>query len=334
MASWAFSVKSEFIRLTDERLGQSIEETDLTIPQPGMDRERHVGCDRREEGGGFDSPLRPLFRGPFFKGWIGAVELAARAERIRFGSVDSDISGVLPSTAPRAEIVLGNSDLPTFGRELVREPLDQDSAEPGAARSASRIRARTRRSPVSAEPHRAVSVFDVRANVMARLCLRKAILLTAVVAALAIAGATPAIAQTDEFFDPNTIQEIRLTINTRDLRTLREVSRQHLLHGRRAVEGHSRAECRRAVAGNSSRNDRKMALRVDADRYVTGQRFLGLKSFVLKNLWTDPSMLRELAMTMFSRLGQPASRHRTAASTSTTSSRGSTSSWNRSTTHS
>ena len=65
---------------------------------------------------GFDSPLRPLFRGPFFKGWIGAVELAARAERIRFGSVDSDISGVLPSTAPRAEIVLGNSDLAyTFG---------------------------------------------------------------------------------------------------------------------------------------------------------------------------------------------------------------------------
>ena len=65
---------------------------------------------------GIDSPLRPIFRGPFFKGWVGAVELAARAERIRFGSVDSDISDVLPSTAPRAEIVLGNSDLAyTFG---------------------------------------------------------------------------------------------------------------------------------------------------------------------------------------------------------------------------
>ena len=58
---------------------------------------------------------------------------------------------------------------------------------------------------------------------MASLCRRKAILLTAVVAALALAGATPAIAQsTDEFFDPNTMQEIRLTMNTRDLRTLHE----------------------------------------------------------------------------------------------------------------
>ena len=48
-----FSVKSEFIRLTDERLGQSIEETDLSpFSQSGMVRERHVGSDRREEGGG------------------------------------------------------------------------------------------------------------------------------------------------------------------------------------------------------------------------------------------------------------------------------------------
>ena len=146
---------------------------------------------------------------------------------------------------------------------------------------------------------------------MTSLCLRKAILLTAVVAALALAGATPAIAQTDEFFDPNTIQEIRLTMNTRDLRTLREKYLDNTYYtadvqwkGIRVRNAGVRSR------GNSSRNDNKMALRVDADRYVTGQRFLGLKSFVLKNLWNDPSMLRErLAMTMFSRLGQPASRH-------------------------
>ena len=147
---------------------------------------------------------------------------------------------------------------------------------------------------------------------MASLCRRKAILLTAVVAALALAGATPAIAQsTDEFFDPNTMQEIRLTMNTRDLRTLHEKYLDNTYYtadvqwkGIRVRNAGVRSR------GNSSRNDSKMALRVDADRYVTGQRFLGLKSFVLKNLWTDPSMLRErLAMTMFSRLGQPASRH-------------------------
>ena len=112
-----FSVKSEFIRLTDERLGESIEGTDLS---PFLSQGWYVSgtwaVTGEKKAEGLDSPLRPIFRGPFFKGWVGAVELAARAERIRFGSVDSDISGVLPSTAPRAEIVLGNSDLAyTFG---------------------------------------------------------------------------------------------------------------------------------------------------------------------------------------------------------------------------
>jgi phosphate-selective porin OprO/OprP len=112
-----FSIKSEFIRLTDERLGESIEGTDLS---PFLGQGWYVSgtwaVTGEKKAEGLDAPLRPLFRGPFFKGWVGAVELAARAERIRFGSVDSDISGVVPSTAPRAEIVLGNSDLAyTFG---------------------------------------------------------------------------------------------------------------------------------------------------------------------------------------------------------------------------
>ena len=112
-----FSVKSEFIRLTDERLGESIEGTDLS---PFLGQGWYVSGTWAVTGekkvDGLDTPLRPLFRGPFFKGWVGAIELAARAERIRFGSVDSDISDVLPSTAPRAEIVLGNSDrVYTFG---------------------------------------------------------------------------------------------------------------------------------------------------------------------------------------------------------------------------
>ena len=112
-----FSIKSEFIRLTDERLGQSMDGTDLS---PFLSQGWYVSgtwvLTGEKKADGLDSPLRPIFRGPFFKGWVGAVELAARAERIRFGSVDSDISGVLPSTAPRAEIVLGNSDLAyTFG---------------------------------------------------------------------------------------------------------------------------------------------------------------------------------------------------------------------------
>ena len=100
-------------------------------------------------------------------------------------------------------------------------------------------------------------------------------------------------------------------MNSRDLRTLHE---KYLDNTYYTADVEWKGVRVRNVGvrsrGNSSRNDNKMALRVDADRYVTGQRFLGLKSFVLKNLWNDASMLRErLSMTMFSRLGQPAPRH-------------------------
>ena len=61
--------------------------------------------------------------------------------------------------------------------------------------------------------------------------------------------------------------------------------------------------------GLGSRSGTKLGLRIDFTRYATGQRFLGLKSLVLKNLWQDPSMVREaLAMAMFARMGQPAPR--------------------------
>jgi spore coat protein CotH len=61
--------------------------------------------------------------------------------------------------------------------------------------------------------------------------------------------------------------------------------------------------------GNASRSDVKLGLRVDFNRYVSGQKFLGLKSFVLKNLWQDASMMHErLAMALFARMGHPAPR--------------------------
>ncbi len=61
--------------------------------------------------------------------------------------------------------------------------------------------------------------------------------------------------------------------------------------------------------GGASRSGSKLHLRVDFDRYVNGQKFLGLKSIVLKNLWQDGSMMHErLAMAFFARMGQPAPR--------------------------
>ena len=61
--------------------------------------------------------------------------------------------------------------------------------------------------------------------------------------------------------------------------------------------------------GLGSRNPTKLGLRLDFDRYTTGQTFLGLKSLVLDNNWQDPSLLAErTAMSFFERMGEPAPR--------------------------
>jgi phosphate-selective porin OprO/OprP len=104
-----FSIKSEYIRLTDERLGQSVEDTDLSpFLATGWYVSGTWALTGENKADGLDSPRRPLFEGGY-----GAVEVAARVERIRFGSVaDDDV----PSAGPRADVVLGNSDrAETFG---------------------------------------------------------------------------------------------------------------------------------------------------------------------------------------------------------------------------
>ena len=61
--------------------------------------------------------------------------------------------------------------------------------------------------------------------------------------------------------------------------------------------------------GNGSRSGFKPGLRVDIDRYSSTQKFLGMKSFVLRNNTQDPSQLHEwLSMLFFRRMGLPASR--------------------------
>lgn len=104
-----FSLKSEYIRLTDERLGQSVENTDL---EPFVAAGWYVSgtwaLTGEKKADGLDTPRRPLFNGGF-----GAVELAVRVERIRFGSLGGD---PLASDAPRSEVILGNGDRAiTFG---------------------------------------------------------------------------------------------------------------------------------------------------------------------------------------------------------------------------
>jgi spore coat protein CotH len=61
--------------------------------------------------------------------------------------------------------------------------------------------------------------------------------------------------------------------------------------------------------GNASRNEKKPGLRVDMNRYVSGQQFLGLKSFVLDNGVQDDSLVKErVAMRFFAAMNLPAPR--------------------------
>ena len=61
--------------------------------------------------------------------------------------------------------------------------------------------------------------------------------------------------------------------------------------------------------GGVSRNPSKPALRIDFNRYTTGQRFVGLTSLVLDNLWQQPSFVAEsTTMAFFDKTGQPAPR--------------------------
>jgi spore coat protein CotH len=135
-----------------------------------------------------------------------------------------------------------------------------------------------------------------------------------IVAALVVAAqmsGTPAAAQTaSDLFDGNTVQEVRLFMNSRDLQDLRDhyLERKHytvdlLWRGNRIRNAAVRSR------GTGSANSVKPGLFIQFDRYTTGQRFLGMTSLVLDNLWQDPSMLREyLAMALFARMGQPAPR--------------------------
>ena len=131
------------------------------------------------------------------------------------------------------------------------------------------------------------------------------------VACLLTAGLRPARAQTAaDLFDVNTIQEIRLSINSRDFAELRARYAENVFF---PADLTWRGTKVRNVAlrsrGSGSRNPTKLGLLLEFDRYTTGQTFVGLSSLVLDNAWQDPSFIREqIAMAFFNRMGQPAPR--------------------------
>ena len=140
--------------------------------------------------------------------------------------------------------------------------------------------------------------------------MRRSLVFAAAIAMLTSAAATAHAQTADDLFDINTLQEIRLSVNSRDLRSLRQ---RYLDNTYYAADLTWRNVKLRNVAvrsrGQGSRNPVKPGFRVDMSRYTTGQRLVGLSAIVLDNLWQDDALIRErLAFTMFERAGQPAPR--------------------------
>ncbi len=141
-----------------------------------------------------------------------------------------------------------------------------------------------------------------------RAMIRPSIVLIGIVLCLA---AAPVTAQTaDDLFSIDAIHDLRLFINSRDLQQLRQRFDENTYYTADLQWRNVRV---RNVAvrsrGFSSRSSTKLGLRVDMNRFSRNQRFVGLSSLVLDNVWHDPSLMRErLGMATFKRMGQPASR--------------------------
>jgi len=82
------------------------------------------------------------------------------------------------------------------------------------------------------------------------------------------------------------------------------------LHSLDGVDAHERVRnVGIKMRGLSTRSPIKPGLRVDFNRYIAKQKFLGLHSLILDNALRDPSMIRErTSMAFIAHLGQPASR--------------------------
>jgi phosphate-selective porin OprO/OprP len=129
------SVKAEWMRVETERLGESVENTDLS---PLIGEGWYLSgtyAITGEKKSRVNQPKKPLF-----KGGVGAIEVGGRIESLEFRS---GASGEPGSTSPRADVILGNrNQVATFGvnwyvnrffkiqANFIREKLDDPSQGP------------------------------------------------------------------------------------------------------------------------------------------------------------------------------------------------------------
>lgn len=144
------------------------------------------------------------------------------------------------------------------------------------------------------------------------MLLRGALELAAAFLVFSLAG-LPAIAaaQTaDDLLNSETLHRIDLFVNSRDWAKLKaDFQLDDYYPADLRWSGLTVRNVGIRSRGLGSRSGSKPGLRVDFNRYASGQEFLGLKSLVLDNLVQDPSNIREaVAMRFFERMGLPAPR--------------------------
>jgi spore coat protein CotH len=141
-------------------------------------------------------------------------------------------------------------------------------------------------------------------------CVSRSLLVLIVLFVPVRARAQSAPATAADFFDSATLQEVRLFINSRDLQELRDRWTEDVYFPVDFVwRGIRVRNAAVRMRGLATRDVNKPNLRIDFNRYVAGQEFLGLNSVVLDNVLKDPAMIRErTSMAFIERMGQPASR--------------------------
>ncbi len=132
-----------------------------------------------------------------------------------------------------------------------------------------------------------------------------------VLSLLAGMAAPPATAQTsDELFDDTQLHEIRLLVNSADWARLKaDFSANTYYPADLEWRGVTLRNVGIRSRGLGTRNAFKPGLRVDMNRYASGQRFLGMRSVLLDNVYRDVSLIRErVSMKLFARFGLPVPR--------------------------
>ena len=114
----------------------------------------------------------------------------------------------------------------------------------------------------------------------------------------------------DDFFNDAVLQDVRIVMSSRDWQTLKARAAENTYYPADLTwNGVTVRNIGIRSRGGSTRNGIKPGLRLDINRYLTNQEFLGLKAFSLDNMYSDSTLVREPAtMKMFERMQLPASR--------------------------